>query len=192
MSVLRYAAACGILAALMAPAVPARASATTDLQSFVRKTAPLTFPDYIALRGAATQKGEWKSAAVYGPSLTRCLVVDLPSMDSLFGGTPGQYPYSSALQCDGAKTKMTQAALVAWAIKTIAPLAPGRTMKRYPPSKRTARWSVTWKNATGQTIDFIAYGTKDDLKNHPRVGYVIDIEQLSPATMATPAPSSSP
>jgi hypothetical protein len=185
---LRHVAICAFLAgALILPAAPARADTTADLQTFVRKTVPLTFPDYVGLHGPLIKDGEWTSPTLYGPSLSRCLVVDLPSMDSLLGGTPGGQPYSSALQCDGAKMKLTQAALVAWAIKTIAPLVPGRKMKQYPSTKKSDRWSVSWKNATGQTVEFIAYG-KSDAKRYPHVGFVIDIEQLSPETMATPTP----
>ena len=185
----RNAILCAFLAgALIVPAAPARADATADLRTFVGKAATLTFPDYVGLHGPAFKDGEWKSPAVYGPSLSRCLVVDLPSMSSMFGGTPGDQPYSSALQCDGAATKMTQRQLIAWAIKTIAPLAPGRTMKQYPATKKSDRWSVIWKNATGQTVEFIAYG-KSDAKRYPHVAFVVDVEQLSPETMATPTPA---
>jgi len=188
---LRNAALCALLVgALVSPAAPARADATADLRTFVSKTVPLTFADYTGLHGAPVphRQGEWTSPMVYGPSLTRCLVVDLPSLSSFFGGTPGDAPYSSALQCDGAKTSMTQAQLIAWAIKTIAPLVPGYTIKQYPATKKSDRWSVLWKNATGQTVDFIAYG-KNDAKRYPHVAFVIDVEQLSPATMATPTPA---
>jgi len=186
---LRHFALCAFLAgALILPAAPARADATADLRTFVSKAAPLTFPDYVGLHGPAYKDGEWKTPTVYGPSLSRCLIVDLPDMSSMFGGTPGAQPYSSALQCDGAQMKLTQAALVAWAIKTISPLLPGRKMKQYPATKKSDRWSVSWKNATGQTVEFIAYG-KSDAKRYPHVGYVVDVEQLSPATMATPTPA---
>jgi hypothetical protein len=187
---LRHAALCALLAgALILPAAPARADATADLRSFVSKTAPLTFPDFVGLHGPRLKEGEWKSPTVYGPSLSRCLVVDLPSMTSLFGTpAPNEQPYSSALQCDGAKTAMTQAQLIAWAIKTIAPLVPGSKIKQYPATKKNDRASVLWKNATGQTIDFIVYG-KSDAKRYPHVGFVIDVEQLSPDSMATATPS---
>lgn len=188
---LRYVALCAFLAgALILPAAPARADATADLRSFVGKTAALTFSDYAALHGPRLKEGEWKSPTVYGPSLSRCLVVDLPSMASFFFETPApnEQPYSSAIQCDGAATKMTQRQLVAWAVKTISPLVPGRKMTQYPATKKNDRWSVSWKNATGQTLEFIAYG-KSDAKRYPHVAFVIDVEQLSPETMATPTPA---
>lgn len=186
---LRHVALCAFLAgALILPAAPARAGATADLRSFVGKTVPLTFADYVGLHGPLLKEGEWKTPAVYGPSLSRCLIVDLPDMASLFGGPSGDQPYSSAIQCDGAATKMTQPQLIAWAIKTIAPLVPGRKMKQYPATKKNDRWSVSWKNATGQTLEFIAYG-KSDAKRYPHVAFVIDVEQLSPETMATPTPA---
>jgi len=187
---LRHVALCAFLAgALILPAAPARADATADLRSFVRKTAPLTFSDYVGLHGPRLKEGEWKSPTVYGPSLSRCLVVDLPSMASFFGTpAPNEQPYSSALQCDGAKTAMTQAQLIAWAIKVISPLLAGSKIKQYPATKKSDRASVLWKNATGQTVDFIAYG-KSDAKRYPHVGFVIDVEQLSPDSMATPTPA---
>jgi len=188
---LRYIAPCALLlAALVSCPAIARADATADLRAFVGKSIPLTFAGYVGLHGApvAHHEGEWTSPAVYGPSLSRCLVVDLPSMASLFGGPSDGPPYSSALQCDGKRNAMTQKQLVAWAIATITPLAPGRTMKQYPPTKRSDRWSVAWKNGRGQTIEFIAYG-KSDVTTYPRASYVVDIEQLSPDAMATPTPA---
>jgi hypothetical protein len=186
---LRSVALCAFLfGALIVPAASARADATADLRTFVSKTVPLAFADYAGLHGSVVSKGEWKSPAVYGRSLSRCLVVDLPSMSSLFSEKPDDTPYSTALQCDGAQMKITQAALVAWAIKTISPLVPGRSMKQYPPTKKSDRWSVVWTNATGQTVNFIAYG-KSDAKRYRHVGFVVDVEQLSPASMATPTPA---
>ncbi|HEY8321743.1 MAG TPA: hypothetical protein VIG46_08175 [Candidatus Baltobacteraceae bacterium] len=188
---LRHVVPCALfLGALVSSTATARADATADLRAFVSKTAPLTFAGYVGLHGApvAHREGEWTSPAVYGPSLSRCLVVDLPSMASLFGGPSDGPPYSSALQCDGKRNAMTQKQLIAWAIATIGPLATGRTMKQNPPTKRSDRWSVAWKNGRGQTIEFIAYG-KGDVKTYPRAGYVVDIEQLSPDAMATPTPA---
>lgn len=184
----RHAAFCALLVgALLFPSAPARADATADLQTFVRKAAPMTFADFAPLHGASISEGEWKAIGTFGPSISRCLIVDLDSMATLLGGTPGSSPYSSALQCDGARTPVSQTALIAWAVKTISPLLPGRTMKRYPATKSSQRSSVTWTNATGQTVQFIAFGTSD-FKRHPRVGYVIDVEQLGPDSMATPTP----
>ncbi|MDQ2991788.1 MAG: hypothetical protein M3R30_03065 [Candidatus Eremiobacteraeota bacterium] len=185
---------CFAILALLGGAAPiaARADAQADIHAFVARVAPMTFADYVPLHGERLQKGEWRATGTYGTTLSRCLIVDLPSLSSLLGGGGGasEQPYSSALQCDGARTTTTQAALIAMAVKTITPLLPGYTMKRYPASKKSGRSSVLWKNATGQTVDFIAY-SKIDYKDHngTRLGYVINVERLSPETMATPTPS---
>ena len=188
MSVRRALLAGLLVGALLAPAVPVRASATADLAAFVRKTRTMTFDDFKPLRGADVESGEWKALGDYGRSLSRCLIVDIPSMSSLVNSGEGGAPYSSALQCDGARTKMTQAALVAWAIATIAPLLPTMKMKKNPANKRSDRTSVVWTDESGLTIDFIAYG-KGDAKKYPHASYVIDVEVLSPQSMATPSPT---
>ena len=190
MSVFRIALACILsIVSFAAPTISARADAAADLQAFVRRASTLTFPDFVTLHGEKIETGKWKASVAFGSSLSRCLIVDLPSMDSVIGGGTSDQPYSSALQCDGARAHLPQAALVAWAIKIVSPLLPQFSMHRNPASKTNGHRSVVWKNASGLTIDFIAQ-SKNDYKGHngARLGYVIEVEQLSPETMANPTP----
>jgi hypothetical protein len=168
-----------------------RADANGDLRAFVQQGSTMTFASFAPLHGKQIRTGDWVAKGTFGPSLTHCLVVDLPPLDSLFDTpSPNEQPYSSTLQCDGARVATTQAAMVARAVKIISAVVPGFTMKRYPTSKSNGRTSVTWKNATGLTISFIAMG-KGDYKDHDasRLGYTVEAEQLSPSTMATASPS---
>jgi len=177
MSIARASVLLASLASALAFAqLPASADGTADLRSFITLTKPLTFAGIVGLRGKLLPKetDEWTSPMRYGPSLRRCLVVDLPSLTAIISG--GHDVASSAIQCDGARRPVAQSALVAWAVATISPLLPGYTMKRNPARRPGDRSSVVWKNARGVTFDFIAMGPKDP------AGYNVSIEIPNPST----------
>lgn len=170
------------------PAV-ARAGDTADLRAFVARTKTLTFADFKRLRLAPLphETDQWTAADRFGPSLSRCLIVDLPTMESIFGGPAGVA--ESALQCDGARRDLPQKTIVAWALATISPLLPGYALKRYPAKRPGDRSSLVWTGPHGVSYDFIAMGASDYKgKKGKGLGYNVSVSVDNPTT-PRPAPT---
>lgn len=175
--------------------VPARADAPADLRAFVARAVPMTFADFAPLRGASVSVREWAATGSFGATLSDCLIVDLPSMSALFGRGSGDQPYSSTLRCDGARSRTTQDALLVMADKALEPLLFRHHYTSLlphwnPTTAKFDRRSLRWVNATGQTVSFVP-SSAQDYPDHDgsRLGYVIEVEQLSPQAMAPPTPS---
>ncbi len=167
-------------------ALPASAGVSGDITAFAKLVRGMTYAEFAAHQGAKLNDGEYKAIGPFGPSLSRCLVVYLPSLANLMGDASSP-PMNAGMQCDGPRLKMTQAQLIAMAIRLIDPVLPGYTRKAYPVNKNSGRSSVVWKNASGGSLDFIAYGAKDWKQvKYAHVGFDIEMDVDNPTPAPTP------
>ena len=131
-----------MVAALLLAPIPVRANVTTDIGTFLTTSTNAAPSLFATFRGKLKRKGEFYATRSFG-SLSRCLVIDMPSLASLFDQTNDSD--ESDFECTSARVKMTQPQLLAWLERTIGrALGPAYTAKRYPALKRGDRASTHW------------------------------------------------
>jgi hypothetical protein len=152
-----------VAASLLVP-MPTRADTTADISTFLTTGLADAPTDFAAMRGKPIpkRKDEYWSTADMG-AFQRCMVIDMPSLDSLFSGTDSSD--ESDLECTSPRIAMSQKALLAWATATIGQdLGTGYKITRYLAKKPGDRASIHW--ASGPTsVQLIVSGNADALKH---------------------------